>query len=195
MSMAINDIATQKHSIKKENERRLGTLYSLVTNVDSHNIYLYKNLSESPKQAAERFLMMHQCYFAAGGYAGRFMRANTGLYFVPNNPVEVEFQYILDQKGCLSASQYSKHQHVWEPLFAGWWYDFVNQQAVTSERLYRFASIKSELLQVGTLQELEGKTHTLKSLLRYEDSPERFQEYLAFIEGLRNAATTTAMTF
>lgn len=185
MTIGVNNTATEKHKIKREQGARLGTLYKLATNVDNHNIYLYKNVSESPREAAERFLMMHKCPFAAGGYAGRFLRAGFGLSFILNEQVEVEFQYILDQDGNLSASRHEPRKNAWDVLYEGLWYEFINHQDIAPERLHRVPSIKLGAYQIVTLLESRQQRRTLEYLVEQQDPPERFQEYLAFIAHLK----------
>ncbi|HEV2524414.1 MAG TPA: hypothetical protein VGU44_04730 [Gammaproteobacteria bacterium] len=161
-----------------------GTLYELPTNIDNHRIFLYSQRSESVKAAASRFLLMHQYPFAAGGYAGRFLRASFGLEFVSNR-VEAEFRYSLDQQGCLKAMRYETLQNAWILLFEGEWHDFVNQYSKAPEHLHAFPGFKAKKPQIMTFIEAKNKIENLTRLCPNKPIPGRFKAYLRFVAALK----------
>lgn len=161
-----------------------GTLYELPSNIDNHRVFLYTKHSESVKEAASRFLLMHQYPFTAGGYAGRFMRASFGLEFVSNR-VEAEFRYSLDQQGCLKVMRYEALQNAWTLIFEGNWHFFVNQYSGEPERLYAFPGFKAKKPQIMTLGDAKNKIENLARLCRNQPIPGRFNTYLRFVATLK----------
>ena len=166
-----------------------GTLYQLATNVDNHRIFLYNNRSESIKQAANRFLLMHKYPLVAGGYAGRFLRASSGLIFVSNAEAEAEFRYNLDHEGRLKVMRYKVFQNAWVLFFEGDWYSFVNQYSEGSERLHAFPHFRSQKLRIMTASEAKAKIKNLEHLSGNKPLPEKLKKYLGFVDILKKLVT------
>jgi hypothetical protein len=164
-----------------------GTLYALPSNIDNHRIFVYTKRSESPKEAASRFLLMHQYPFAAGGYGGRFLRASFGLEFVNNADIEAEFSYSLNHQGHLQAMRYETldNNGDWATFFKGDWQVFVNQYSEESERLYALPGFKAKKPQIMTLWGAKNKIENLARLCRNQPILERFNAYLRFVAALK----------
>jgi len=161
-----------------------GTLYVLPTNINNQRVFLYTKRSESPKEAASRFLLMHHYPLAAGGCAGRFLRASFGLKFVSSS-VEAEFRYSLDHQGHLKAMRYESLQNAWILIFEGDWHTFVNQYSRVPERLYTFPGFKAKKPQIMTLYQAKNKIENLARLCREKPFIERFKAYLRFVAALK----------
>lgn len=173
------------NSVFKNPPKVRGTLYELPTNIDNHRIFLYNNRSESIKQAASRFLLMHHYPFVAGGCAGRFLRASFGLEFVTNFAVEAEFYYSLDHQGCLKAMRYEISKNAWTLFFEGDWHAFVNQYSDAPEYLYVFPGFKAKNPRIMTFREAKAKIDNLARLCHHKPFPERFKAYFRFVAALK----------
>lgn len=174
---------TEKTLPKQEKSSCQGTLYSIATEQEEHSIYLYTPLSESFPIASERFLRMHECSFAAGGHAGRFLRAQKGLEVMLHNPPKVEFYYNLDLRGILRVLYYPSPSYC-ILRFEGAWFNFINQQSRRSKVLYA-VPIKAKVSRIMELSEHLERIKVLEHFLTQKESPARFKEYMAFVAQCR----------
>jgi hypothetical protein len=160
------------------------TLYALPTNIDNQRIFLYTKRSESLKEAANRFLLMHHYPLVSGGHAGRFARASFGLEFVSSS-VETEFRYSLDHQGHLKAMRYDALQNAWTLIFEGDWYAFVNQYSDQIERLYVFPWFKVKKPQIMTFDQAKNKIENLRRLCCEKPFTTKFKAYFRFVSDLQ----------
>lgn len=177
-------MVTEKEN-RAEEPGRVGTLYTLASNLPEHFIALYSPVSEFPREAAERFWKMHQNPLAAGGYAGQFTRANAGLCFSVEEKVQPQFEYRLEHHDHLRVLEYGLHNPAGTLLFAGWWYEWVNQHAIQREHLHRAPTLALEDFQIVTLSVLQQQIQALSYFHEHPGCSERFEAYLAFIEALK----------
>lgn len=175
---SFNDMPENK-AISDKPSVSSGTLYSLASNIDDHNIFLYTNKSEHPSDVANRFLLMHRYPFAAGGYAGRFARASSEFQFV-NHEEDAAFKYTLNQEGLLSALRYDASQNSWTLFFEGYWYSFVNKYGASSDLLYAVPGFRTSHPRIMTISEGGYKIKNLYRLLFSKQFSERFKKISGF---------------